>query len=231
MNTKMFLLLIFGMLLCTSLTRTAFGTAYIKGWLGNGLELDHAVISPELSQISTSGNISIDLIFWNYGDLYVNSIQMEVDEGLYNAMNVTLAKDFNWSLNSHNPPGTPLERTVVFTPNKAGIGSLSIYISADYEYTEGNLTFEQKGSIDLLSIIPVPTDSYADFWNQYVSLQADSAKLNTTYQTLNTSYQDLQKLTLFLGATTALFITATAFVVSRRHKSKERMQPSHPISS
>lgn len=212
---KKYLVVLFVALLCLSQVGTAHGVTYIRFWFGKYLELNQATIAPELYLMETNTNISIDLTFWSHYDLHVNSIRLELSMGIYDVMNTTLLEDFNWS------NGFPLYRQVVFRPTAtAPILELSLFINADYQYIEGNQTFEETDSLALENIFLVPQASYSNLTNQIGALQSENNNLNSSYQNVNARFQDQTKWTLLLSITTILFIATTVFEIARNRRSK-----------
>lgn len=197
-------LLLFG-LLYSVMIQNVRGTPYISGWIGKYLSLKHITVDPNPYEIKANENITFEIWFLYYREMFVKTIHVSIDIWGDVVYNETLVKDT--TLVMGNFIAGAVYKVVEVDPPRDG--ALSFHVYANYQYDEGNQAFEQQGSIDLINIMEVPTKSYVDMQSENAILRNQIYDLNSSLRTLNASYSDLRGWTYLLAFTTCTLIIAT----------------------
>lgn len=226
MNKKsVSVLLLCSVMLLSYLAGIAHAMPKLYGYLGKNLRV-------EVTLGNWSGEMLVNKTMWvmieveNYVELYMKNLQVEflVHYGRQE-VNFTVVKDRKLTLTAGWIGGFIKEMN--FTPTSPG--SLSIQISADYEYVDGNQTLEEKGTLMAWDLIYIPNNTpYWDLDTQNFVLQEQIANLNRSYESLNDSYQQQQGYAQFFAVTTVVFIIASIIAVAVGEKRYRRLRNSQP---
>ncbi len=203
---------------------TATGaTSYneIHGFLGKNLDVRVWLTRDgyQWTYFMVNDTITVSIEVFNYLELYMKNLQLQLnlDFGVQN-FSVMPVSNSTLPLTAGSMGGFVREYT--FKPESSGL--LSISVSADYQYVEGNQTLEQGGMMEAsIAYVYRPGTSYDEILDRNANLNNEIINLNMSYQNLYASYQDQQGLILLLTGTTVILIGTTIIALAYRVRKRD----------